>query len=133
MIVAAALLAALAAPPARTPLVQAGAQCLHAPGRESQEERQRSVGALSATRAINTAEAAYIQKTGSFATRQQLAGLLDARFNLADNAEILPGFVLTLDLTPKGYWFSIADKTDPCGYRFISNQEGVIFTAYPIQ
>jgi hypothetical protein len=133
MIFTAALLAALAATSARSPLVQTGAQCLHAPGQESQQERQRSVGALSATRAINTAEAAYVQRTGSFGTRQQLAGLLDARFNLADNAEILPGFKLTLDVTAKGYWFSIVDKTDPCGYRFISNQEGVIFTAYPIQ
>jgi hypothetical protein len=133
MIFTAVLLAALAVPPARSSFLQTRAQCLHAPGQESQQERQRSVGALSATRAINTAEAAYVKRTGSFATREQLVGLLDARFNLSDNAEILPGFILTLDVTAKGYWFSIADKTDPCGYRFISNQEGVIFTAYPIQ
>lgn len=67
-------------------------------------------------------------------TREELAGLLDGvRYNLADNAEIVPGFKLTLDTTPKGYWFEVVDKTDACGFRFISTQTGLIFTAQPIR
>jgi len=130
------LIMTFVAVPARLPVfVQPAAQCLHTPGQETPAERQRNVGALSATRTINTAEAAYAaSNNGRYATREQLAGLVDAsRFNLQEGAEILPGFKLTLDVGDKGYWFEIVDTTDQCGYRFISNQQGLIFTAYPIR
>lgn len=45
----------------------------------------------------------------------------------------MPGWTLTLDLTPQGYWFMIKDKTDPCGFAFVSNQDGLIFEAQPIR
>ena len=48
-------------------------------------------------------------------------------------AEIAPGFKLTLDTTPKGYWFSVTDITDPCKFTYISNQSGLIFAAQPIR
>ena len=122
----------LSVPPAPAVHVQAVSACLHTSGQETQAQQLRSTAALSATRAINTAEAAYHAKTGAYAAAEELAGFLDARFN-AVAPEIVPGFTLTLDLTPKGYWFSVTDKTDPCGYRLISNQDAVIFTAQPIR
>jgi hypothetical protein len=32
-----------------------------------------------------------------------------------------------------GYWFMVKDKTDPCGFAFLSNTAGVIYTAEPIR
>jgi hypothetical protein len=46
---------------------------------------------------------------------------------------VIPGWQLTLDRTEGGYWFMIKGKTDPCGLAFVSNQQGVIFTAEPIR
>lgn len=126
--------AALSAIPAPARAPQADAACLHAAGREAPAQRDRSIAALTATRAINTAQAAHAAKNKAYVTRQELAGYLDGvRYNLADEADIAPGFKLTFDTTTKGYWFEIVDKTDPCGFRFISNQNGVIFTAQPIR
>ena len=57
MIIAVALVtAALTTMPARVPAPQADAACLHF-GQESPAQRDRSVAALGATRAINTAQA----------------------------------------------------------------------------
>ena len=141
MILAAAFVTAaltLAPPPAK--VSQPDSACLHAAGKETPEQRDRSVAALGATRAINTAQSAYAAaqaKSGSgrlYATRPELAGYLDgARYNLLESADIAPGFKLTLDTTPKGYWFEIVDKTDACGFRYISNQNGLIFAAQPIR
>jgi hypothetical protein len=47
--------------------------------------------------------------------------------------EVIPGWQLTLDKTERGYWFMIKDKTDPCGFAYVSNQQGTIFTAEPIR
>ena len=44
-----------------------------------------------------------------------------------------PQWKLTLDVTESGYWFMIKDTADPCGFAFISNQAGVIFSAEPIR
>jgi hypothetical protein len=135
MILAAALVsAAMTLAPAPVKAPQTDAACLHAAGTETPVQRDRSIAAVAATRAINTAQAAHSALNKKYATRPELAGHLDgARYNLADEAEIVPGFKLTLDLTQKGYWFEIVDKTDPCGFRFISNQSGLIFTAQPIR
>jgi hypothetical protein len=136
MILATAIVfAVLTSAPTPVPIVQDDAQCLHAPGRETPEQRERRVAALSAMRAINTAQANFAQKNNrTYASREELAGWIDAaRFNLAEKADIVPGFTLTLDVMPKGYWFSVTDTTDPCGFRFISNQQGLIFTAQPIR
>jgi hypothetical protein len=133
IIAVATALAALTTLPARVPAPQAGAACLHF-GQESPAQRDRSVAALGATRAINTAQSEYSAKNKAYASRQELVGYLDgARYNLAETAEIAPGFKLTLDTTQKGYWFSITDITDPCKFSYISNQNGVIFAAQPIR
>ena len=98
-------------------------------------QRDWSVAALGATRAINTAQATYSSRNNKkYATRQELAGYIDtARYNLIEDADIVPGFKLTLDTSEKGYWFEIADQTDLCGFRYISNQKGLIFVAQPIR
>jgi hypothetical protein len=135
MILAAALAAALSMPPTPAPPVQPDAACLHTPGKESSKERDRSVAALGAARAINTAQASYSAKNNKkYGRREDLVPFLDAaRYNLLEGAEIAPGFSLTLDGSAKGYWFLIKDKTDPCGFSYISNQDGMIFVAQPIR
>lgn len=134
MIIAAALVTAvLTSTTPRVQAPQADAACLHF-GKEAPEQRDRSVAALGAARAINTAQAGYSAKNKSYAAREGLVGYLDgARYNLDPAAEIAPGFKLTLDTTPKGYWFAITDTTDPCKFTYISNQSGQIFAAQPIR
>lgn len=51
----------------------------------------------------------------------------------ADESADEKGRKLTLNKTDNGYWFMIKDKTDPCGFAFISNQQGLIYTAEPIR
>lgn len=134
MIVTAALVTALlSTTPARDAAPQADGACLHF-GKEAPEQRDRSLAALAAARAINTAQSNYSAKNKTFAAREQLAGYVDAaRYDLAPTAEIAPGFKLTLDTTQKGYWFSVTDVTDPCRFTYISNQNGLIFAAQPIR
>lgn len=115
--------------------VQPNAACLHDPGKEAPAQRDRSLAALAATRAVNTAQSSFAAKNNrTYGRREELAAYLDAsRYNLIEGAEIVPGFELTFDRTEKGYWFMIADKTDPCGFRYISNQQGIIFVGQPIR
>ena len=122
---------------------QSGSQptgCLHTAGQEKPADRDRSVAALAATRAINTAQAAFAAKqtqsgaTRKYASRAELQSHVDAtRYNLSSGVEITPGFMLTLDAFDSGYWFEIVDVKDTCGFRFVSNQSGLILTAQPIR
>jgi hypothetical protein len=137
MIALALLTAALSSTAAK---VQPEPACLHAAGRETAEQRDRSVAALAATRAVNTAQAAFARqaKEGGgrkYATREELQGSIadPARYNLSPNAEIVPGFKLMLDTTANGYWFEIVDTKDACGFRYVSNQSGLILAAQPIR
>ena len=115
--------------------VQADSSCLHTPGKESPQQRDRSVAALAAARAVNTAQAKFAALNGGkYGRREELTPHIDAaRYNLLEGADIAPGFTLTLDAAGKIYWFLIKDKTDPCGFSYISNQDGVIFVAQPIR
>jgi hypothetical protein len=138
MFISAALL--MAALTFQTPPAQPGATCLHEAGRETPEHRDRSVAALAATRAVNTAQAAFAAKQAGgagkkYATREELQGVIEdpARYNLSPSAEIVPGFKLTLDAGANSYWFEIVDTKDACGFRYISTQRGVIFAAQPIR
>ena len=54
-------------------------------------------------------------------------------FKLTPGDNIVAGWQLALDVTPRGYWFAITDATDACGFRYISNEQGLIFTAEPIR
>ena len=37
-------------------------------------------------------------------------------------------FVVHLAVDGKGYAFSIKDSTDPCGFAFFSDQDGIIYS-----
>jgi len=120
-------------------------RCLHGEG-EAASEATRRREALTATRAINTlqvnqpgaasgrflshadlAESPYAQ------TMRESASELIRQMSLDPDTEILSHWKLTLDVTADGYWFMIRDTVDPCGFAYVSNQTGVIYTAEPIR
>lgn len=115
-------------------------QCLHG-ATETPDQAARRKEALTATRNVNNLEAnqpgaqndAYLRHvelaSSPFASRSETV----KKLNLTPGAELLPGWQLTLDVTPKGYWFLVKDKTDPCGFAYISNQQGLIFNSEPIR
>lgn len=120
-------------------------QCLHGTG-ETAGEAARQRDALAATRAINTIEINQPSaRQRVFLTHEQLAGAPAAaslqqspnpalrRLALGPDEEILPGWKLTLEVSPTGYWFMIRDTTDPCGFAFISNHSGLIYRAEPLR
>ena len=47
--------------------------------------------------------------------------------------EVMPGWTLTLDVTARGYWFMVRDKSDACGFTLVSNQQGLIFEGQPLR
>jgi hypothetical protein len=123
--------------------MQGGGQaCLHGPD-ETPQERARRREALGAARAINTAQANDSAARGGRYLRhdelarssaaQKLSSTASKPLNLAPGEEILPGWLLTLKVGDDGYWFMVKDKTDPCGFAYISNEEGLIYTAEPIR
>ncbi|HET7698571.1 MAG TPA: hypothetical protein VFK57_22840 [Vicinamibacterales bacterium] len=67
------------------------------------------------------------------ATQTGAAAAFLEKLNFAPGAELMPGWELTLDVTATGYWFSIRDKTDPCGFTLISNHNGLILQAQPLR
>ncbi len=120
-------------------------QCLHGPG-ESPDQAARRRDALTAARTINNIQ--FSQPASPkrvFFSQAQLAGAPYAarmresanetvrRMSLSPGSEILPGWKLTLDVADSGYWFMVQDATDPCGFAYISNQSGLIFTAEPLR
>jgi hypothetical protein len=113
--------------------------CLH-DASETPDQTARRQAALGATRTVNNIQA---NQPGS-ASRQYFSQdqLAQSPFvqknqsnkpvsamNLTPGQEILPGWKLTLDLTQQGYWFVIKDTTDPCGFAYVSNQDGLIYKA----
>ena len=71
-------------------------------------------------------------RSGRFLSHDELgrlAGNAPATITLTPGQDIVPGWRLTLDTTPRGYWFSIADTADPCGFAFVSNEAGKILKA----
>ena len=108
--------------------------CLHQAGSESPEQQLRKRQALGLARTINSAEAAFRVKagTGRYGDLNQLVSH-DFLKPAPDGGQYVPGFAVRLDLTEQGYWFAVVDTTDACGFRFISNQDGLILTAQPIQ
>ena len=115
-------------------------QCFHGPS-ETPEQAARRKEALTATRNVNNLEAnqpgarsdAYLRHvelaSSPFAARSESV----KKLNLTPGEDLLPGWQLTLDLTANGYWFMVKDKSDPCGFAYISNQNGLIFHAEPIR
>lgn len=111
-------------------------QCLHG-GAESPDQASRRREALSAARLVNTLQANQPGAAQRQYVKHEDLGAstpaLPASFKLAPGEHIVPGWKLTLDLTPRGYWFSVEDTADPCGFRYISNELGTIFTAEPLR
>jgi hypothetical protein len=111
-------------------------QCLHGSS-ESPEQTTRRREALAAARLVNTLQ---VNQPGA-AQRRYLrhedlvtaAPNLPATFKLAPTDEMVAGWRLTLDISATGYWFAITDTTDPCGFRYISAENGVILSAEPIR
>ena len=112
--------------------------CLHGAD-ETAEQGARRKQALQATRMVNNIEANQPGgASGLYLKHEELAtapfvqrdtkGLLKG-VNLTPGNDIIPGWQLTLDVTPDGYWFMIKDKTDPCGFAYISNKAGLIYSA----
>jgi hypothetical protein len=108
--------------------------CLHEAGTETPDQQLRKQRAVGHARTINSAEAAFHVKAGT-GKYGELGQLVAYQFLKPAPAggQYVPGFDLHLDVTDKGYWFSVVDTTDACGFRFISNQDGLIFTAEPIR
>ena len=121
-------------------------QCLHGPD-ESAEQAQRRRDALLATRTLSTLQANHAGRSGGhYARHDELLATAYAqttikqstnetirRMALNPTDDILPGWTLTLDVSSSGYWFMIKDKTDPCGFGFMTTQAGAIYTAQPLR
>ena len=113
-------------------------QCLHGPS-ERPDQAARRIDALTATRNVNNLEANQPGAQNRVYLRQvELASSPFAakapsvkKLNFTPGADLIPGWQLVLDVTQEGYWFIVKDKTDPCGFAYISNQEGLIFHAEP--
>ena len=117
-------------------------ECLHGPN-STDEQKARKREALTATRQINTLqanraearEAKFLNQTEMAIYYADLSRKTPPRQPLIFDpaSDVISGWQLTLDKTEKGYWFMIKDKTDPCGFAYVSNQQGVIFAAEPIR
>ena len=116
-------------------------ECLHGSA-ESPEQQARRQQAVRVARVVNTIQA---NQPGGWEQRflrheELAASPVSSRqpesvkpFNFAPGQEVAPGWDLTLNVTDKGYWFMVKDKTDACGFAYISNSAGVIYRAEPIR
>jgi hypothetical protein len=109
------LLAAAAVPGAQS------RPCLHGAD-ERPEQANRKRQAVQSARQINTAEA------NLFRTNNRYLALADLRVPPSPD-----GFDVNLLADASGYVFSIKDMQDPCRFAFFSDQNGVIYSAQPIQ
>jgi hypothetical protein len=120
-------------------------ECLHG-ATENPDQAARRREALTATRNINNIQAnqpgaskgQYLRheelSSSPFAARmRESTNETVKRMSLSPGTDILPDWQLILDVTTQGYWFMIKDKTDPCGFAYVSNQAGVILRAEPIR
>jgi hypothetical protein len=121
-------------------------QCLHGAD-ESAEQAQRRRDALTATRTLGTLQASHAGRSGGqYARHEELLATAYAQATMKQSTndtvrrmllnptdDVLPGWTLTLDVSSTGYWFMIKDKTDPCGFAYVSTQAGLIYTAQPLR
>lgn len=115
--------------------------CLHPSGSETPEQLARRRAALTAARTINNIQ---YNRPGAqekvFLRHDELASAPFATklpattpIVLMPEKDIVPGWRLSLDTYPGGYWFAITDTTDPCKFTYISNHSGLIYTAEPLR
>lgn len=120
-------------------------QCIPGAPLTPEQQARRKAG-VRLTRAINNLEAnqrgsrtqMYLRQvelgSSEFAKRATGATAeLFGKLNFTPGEELTPGWLLTLDVTAEGYWFVLKDKTDPCGFAYISNQNGLIYEAQPLR
>jgi hypothetical protein len=120
-------------------------QCLHDQS-ETTDQAARRRDALTAARNINNIEwnqpgsaarsflrHADLESAPFVKQIRQSTNVTTRTISLSPNADIMPGWRLTLDVSDHGYWFMIKDTTDPCGFAYVSNESGVIFRAEPIR
>ena len=119
-------------------------QCLHEAG-ETPDQQARRREAVAAARMINTIQWNRPEaRTGVFLGPEELAKMIAdvmpdrrspmmTRVSFAPDTDITPGWRLTLDVAKNGYWFAIKDVTEPCGFTYISNASGLIYTAQPLR
>ena len=123
----------------------AAQKCLH-DADETSDQAVRRREALTAARMLGTLQAGGAgSRNGQYYRADELAAAPYAqtmksstnetirRISLDPLGDILPGWKLTLDVSREGYWFMIKDRTDPCGFAFVSTQEGLIYTAQPLR
>jgi hypothetical protein len=116
--------------------------CLHPSSGETTEQQARRRAALTAARTINNIQVNRPEaRQGVFLQHDELASAPFAAkmptgasaIVLTPGQDIVPGWRLTLDVLPRGYWFAVTDTTDPCHFTFISNNSGLIYTAEPLR
>lgn len=124
------------------PRASSQSECV--PGTVSAEQQARRRDGVQLARLINTAQVNQPgAKTRTFLAPHELATSpyvqqrsgdpFVTSLNFTPAEEVMPGWELKLDVTAEGYWFMLRDKTDPCGFAFVSNQSGLIYRAEPIR
>lgn len=126
-----------------TPALAVAQSCLH-DNSESPAERDRRREALTAVRIINTTEA-ILKMSGRYGPLEELSlsiapmrsdggpmGTVARKLNFS-GPELLPGWRVQLVAIEQAYAISLRDTRDPCGFGYVSDQNGVIYTSYPIQ
>ena len=115
-------------------------QCLHGPD-ETSEESARRRDAVGLARLINTLQARTARGTNRYLAQEELSAAASQgapnrparKLDFTPGQDVMPGWELKLSVTKDGYWFMIKDKSDPCGFAYISNQDGLIYNAEPIR
>jgi hypothetical protein len=118
-------------------------QCLHGAD-EAAEQAARRKEAITAARTVHNIQAnrggaplyfrhAELAAAPYAQTMKTSTNKTILRISLDPLGDILPGWTLTLDVSREGYWFMIKDRTDPCGFALVSNQDGLIYTAQPLR
>ena len=110
------VLSTVAVLPGRPVIAQQPA-CLHGTG-ETPTQQMRRRQALVMARQINTAQVVARQRMNAY---QPLTAL--------EMVSAAPdGFVARIAVDENAYAFSIKDSTDPCGFAFFSDHDGIIYT-----
>jgi hypothetical protein len=84
------------------------------------EQIARRAEAVQFARTVNTAESRAFAATGHYE-------------HLFDGIKTPAGFSAQLVISDSGYMFKVRDTADQCGVILFSDQDGLIYTARPLQ
>lgn len=96
--------------------------CLHGPS-SAPEHRARRDAALQYAKQLTAFEAAGKSQAQRYYAIEDLPGL----------PKLPDGFKARMSTDGASYAFSVKDTLDPCRFALFSDQDGVIYTATPIQ